>query len=133
MAKVKFEIKQEDLKKIQDLLIEMQEKAEIILNDYLHNEGKEKIVTGITRFIPVSPRTNKHAKTSKWSQTKNFNLAVQISNIRKFYYLYFPLTATGTSENKSPNDFFTKGIDSVYDEVVEDMIERLKNNLLGGK
>ena len=133
MAKVRFETKQEDLKKIENLLSKTQENAEDAINEYLHTEGKEKIVSSITNFIPVSPRTNKHAKTSKWSQTKNFNLAVQISNARKFYYLYFPLTATGTSQNKSPNDFFTKGVNNVYDEVVEDMLERLKNNLLGGK
>lgn len=133
MAKVKFEIKQEDTEKIVSLLQSMEGNAENIINDYLHNEGKEKIVNSITNFIPVSPRTNKHAKTSQWSQTKNFNLAVQISNARKFYYLYFPLTATGTSQNKSPNDFFAKGINNVYDEVVEDILERLKNNLMGGK
>ena len=107
--------------------------AEDTINNYLHNAGKEKLIQSITNYIPVSPRTNKHAKKSVWHQTKDFNLAVQISNARKFYYLYFPLTATGTSINKSPNDFFTKGVDRVYNEVVNEMMERIENNLLGGK
>ena len=98
----------------------------------MHNEGKTKIVNSITNFIPVSPRTNKHAKTSKWYETKDFNLALQIKNARKFYYIYFPLTATGTSEKKQPNDYFTKGINKVYDDVVSEMLTEIQNDLLKG-
>lgn len=132
MAKVNFEMKQEDVEKIKKLLEAVPQNAEDTINNYLHNKGKEKLTNSITNYIPVSPKTTKHAKNSEWYQTKDFNLAVQISNARKFYYLYFPLTATGTSIKKNPNDFFTKGVDRVYDDVVNEMMEEIKNNLLGG-
>lgn len=134
MAKAKFEIKDEDIKKITELIKKVPQNAESTINNYLHNTGKDKIVKSITNFIPVSRNFKKHAKTSKWSKTDNFNLAVQISNVGKFYYLYFPLTGTGTSNNKNPNDFFTKGMDIVYDDVVSEMLNELENNILkGGK
>lgn len=133
MAKVKFEMKQQDVEKIKKILETVPQNAEDTINNYLHNTAKEKLTKSITNYIPVSLKTIKHAKNSQWYQTKDFNLAVQISNARKFYYLYFPLTATGTSKDRSPNDFFTKGIENVYDDVVNEMIEEIKINLLGGK
>ena len=134
MAKINFELKREDVEKIKKMIESVPQNAEDTINNYLHEIGKKKLINSITNYIPVSPKTNIHAKESKWYKTKDFNLAVQISNARKFYYIYFPLTATGTSVNNSPNDFFTKGVDEIYDDVVSEMLEELKNNLLlGGK
>lgn len=133
MAKVSFQMKQEDVEKIKLLLESVPENAENTINNYLHNTAKGKLTKSITNYIPKSPKTTIHAKENKWYETKDFNLAVQISNARKFYYIYFPLTATGTSINKSPNDFFTKGVERVYEDVVGEMMEEIKNNLLGGK
>lgn len=132
MAKINFEMKREDVEKITNLLSKIPQNAEETINNYLHNEGKTKLVKSITNYIPVSPKTTRHAKMSDWYETKNFNLALQIKNARKFYYIYFPLTATGTSIKKHPNDFFTKGIDVVYDDVVSEMLEEIQNNLLKG-
>lgn len=129
-----FGFKRNDVEKIQNLLLATPQNAEKVINNYLHNIAKEKLVNSITNFIPVSDiKTKIHAKESKWYETKDWNLAVEVKNARKFYYIYFPLTAQGTSEGKMPNDFFLKGMMAVYDDVVEELLEELENNLLGGK
>lgn len=127
MASTKFELKLEDVKRINDIIKSYSGDAEKQINDYLSGPGKIKIINSIVNLIPVSDKDKKHAKDSKPLEGVNYNLSLTIRSKRQFNYLYFPQMAEGTSKNNTPNDFMEKGVDSIYDSVVNDLIERLKN------
>ena len=46
-----------------------------------------------------------------------------------FYYLYFPVTGTGNSYKKGPNDFFGTGFNNIYDSFVDGLIMSLENKI----
>lgn len=131
--KSNFSLKDEDVKRIQQFIVKCGNTSEEVINDYIHNEAGERITKGITRFIPVSKRNKVHAKNSKWSEQKNYNLAVNISNKtsgkNSFYYLYYVATGTGTSKKNGPNDFMKKGMDQEYNNVVNGLINELEKNI----
>lgn len=127
MASTKFELKLEDVIRINDIIKSYSGDAEKQINDYLSGPGKIKIINSIVNLIPVSDKDKKHAKNSKPLKGVNYNLSLTIRSKRQFNYLYFPQMAEGTSKNNTPNDFMEKGVDSIYDSVVNDLIERLKN------
>lgn len=127
MASTKFELKLEDVKRINDIIKSYAGDAEKQINDYLSGSGKSKIINSIVNLIPVSDKDKKHAKDSKPLEGVNYNLSLTIRSKRQFNYLYFPQMAEGTSKNNTPNDFMEKGVDSIYDSVVNDLIERLKS------
>lgn len=131
--KTKFSLNDKDVDRIKKSILNLGGSSENVINDYLHGEGAERIVTGITKFIPVSKRKKKHAKTSKWYKQNNYNLAVAIENStsgkNSFYYLYYVATGTGTSEKKGPNDFMNKGMDTEYNNVVNGLINEIEKNI----
>ena len=131
--KTKFELQDKDVERIKKSISNLGGSSENVINKYLHNKGGQKIVTGITKFIPVSKRDKRHAKTSKWYKQNNYNLAVAIENStggkNSFYYLYYVATGTGTSEKNGPNDFMNKGMDKEYKSIVNDLIEEIDKNI----
>ena len=129
MAGVDFSLKEEDLGRIQEAIMDFGDDAERVINDYLRNEANAKFIKSITNLIPVSKINKRHAKTSNPLDTKFYNLALYIHTKSKFNYLYFPQNAEGQSRNNSPNDFMEKGIDAEYNNVVNEMIEKLQRRM----
>lgn len=129
MATSKFEIKQEDLNKIEEAILEYGENSEKVINDYLNSVAKNKFMAAIKDYMPVSNRRKIHAKTSNSIDSISYNLALVIKTKSKFNYLYFPQTGEGTSKGKSPNDFMEKGIDKEYDNVINGILDKLKNRI----
>lgn len=130
MASIDFSLKNEDLERIQQSIIDFGDDAEGVINDCLANEVKDKFITSITNLIPVSKVNKGHAKTSNSLEGKNRNnLTLLIHTKPKFNYLYFPQMGEGTSKDNSPNDFMEKGIDAEYDNVVNMMLNKLQDRM----
>lgn len=130
MAGVDFSLKEEDLGKIQEAIMDFGDDAERVVNDCLANEVKDKLITSITNLIPVSDKNKKHAKSSNPLDGKiRNNLTLWIHTKPKYNYLYFPQNAEGQSRNNSPNDFMEKGIDAEYDNAVNIILEKLQRRM----
>ncbi len=141
MSKIKLAQKHEDVSKLQKMIISYGEGAETELNEYIHNEGRDELVSGITQEMPVSDRNKRHAKFSIWHEIKNYNLGVVISNNNtgkntslsknkgsktSFYYLAFVVDGT---KHIRANDFFTKGAEKKYSKIVDGLLKALNKNL----
>jgi hypothetical protein len=141
IAKTEFSLKDEDVERIKRAIGNLGETGERVINDYLHNIAGEKLTKSMDKYIPVAkidkthPRIPIRAKGNKWSEQDNYNLAVKISNSSKgtrgksFYYLYYVITGTGTSENKGTRDFMEKGFNEEYNDVVDGLVNELKENI----
>lgn len=115
--------------------------GENAINDYLHNVANEKIIKGITPLIPISKTGRNHARFSEWYQQDDYNLAVTIGNSLKGkaggkygksmsrYYLYFVDSATGTSKRGRHKDFMARGLNNVYNDVVNGMLDAITAEL----
>ena len=127
----RFDMKIEDIERLQRSIMAIGNGAEKIINQHVHTVTAEQIVEGATRFIPVSKKGKRHAKRNKWWEQKNYNLATAIETSQKgrrgtsFYYLYYVVTGTGTSYEKGKRDFMSKGLETKYDEIVETLFEEL--------
>lgn len=145
--KADFSLKDEDFEKIRKAILRCGTTSEEVLNDYIHNRASEKFIKRMDKYIPVAKIDKTHrsipirAKGNKWFEQENYNLAVNISNSLKgkrgssFYYLYYVVTGTGTSEPSKRRsgvggiDFMKKGIDEEYDNVVNEMLSELEKNI----
>lgn len=135
IIKTRFALKSEDVDRLNQAIARCGESSENVINEYLHDEGGEKIYKSITQFIPRSKRNKQspHAIDSKWWEQTNYNLAVGIANKtsgkNSFYYLYYPATGTGTSKKKGPNDFMERGLYSQYNNIVDNIVNNLIENI----
>lgn len=110
------------------------DKMERQVNDVLHLDGVEYSTEEITNLIPVSKRKKKHAKTSNWSKSDEFNLGFTVKSRGgaankkgSFGYLIFPDEGRG-SKNPIAHKFMEKGLDKSIPRVLEKMhvsIDRL--------
>lgn len=104
--------------------------VENIVNSYVHGYAPDKIRASIMGFVPASNRNKKHAKDYKaFSRQDNFNLGVRVMTAKQFNYLVFPDEARGTSRINQPQNFTWRGLESVRDELIEEMNQYI-NNLL---
>lgn len=137
-----FTIQENDWHLLEKKIADYPGNVECAINNYLHGEGAELITQGVTKYIPVSTdyiqvqgkqykrkKTGTHARDAKWYQTNKFNLAINITNIRDYYYLYFVQNGLGTSERTGGVPFADKGIDSVYAKVLEGIHEALNKEV----
>lgn len=133
MASTRFELKQEDLLKLQLAMKEFDGDVEQVVNDYLEHEVNEIFRESIVNLIPVSKINKKnHAKTSNpLIGEMSDNLTLYIHTKTKYNYLYFPQNAEGTSKGKTPNDFMEEGLNAKYDEVVNGILEKLQTRMEG--
>lgn len=133
IVRSKFTLKDDDIERLRNAVVSCGTSSENVINDYLHTSGAEKIVESVTRFIPVSKKGKRHAKSSKWYKQTNYNMAVAIENNssgkKSFYYLYYVATGTGTSSQKGANNFMDKGMNKIYDKVVDDLVNELEKNI----
>lgn len=136
--KSNFSINYEDCLKLQEKISKIGYESEQIINNYVHTDLAEQLISAITKKIPVSKKGKNHAKYNLWYSQTDFNLAVDISNNLKgkrgtsFYYLYYVVTGTGTSKEKGSNDFMSEGLESEYSKLVDGIIAQLDKYLEGG-
>lgn len=140
-VKSDFSLDDKDVERIKRAIVNCGESGERVINDYLHDVVGKNLVKSMDKYIPVAKidKTHKYipirAKGNKWSKQQNFNLAVTIGNSFKgsrgksFYYLYYVITGTGTSEKKGPRDFMEKGLNDEYNDVVDGIINELDKNI----
>lgn len=134
MAGVNFSIKDEDVERLQQAVKNFGEGAEEVISEYLENNADEIFRDSITLLIPVSDREKKHAKHSApLTGEMQGKTSLYIHTKKPFHYLYFPDQGEGTSKRNMPHEFMEHGVDNKYDTVVNEMIDRiieeLNNNL----
>ena len=122
---VKFELKADQLEKITDAIKQAGADAETAINAYLQNTAPDIVKTSITDLLPISNRTQKHAKTSNPFEHKNFNLALQVKSRSPFYYLKFINDGTGTSKGKNALEFMERGLDAKVEEMTDGMLDAI--------
>ncbi len=141
-----FSTNSEDFVRLENVLKAYPKNAEDIINHYLENIGKEKLIEKATFYIPISVNPSKdrkthHAKKNKWYETAFKNLEIDLSNSSKgtrkssYYYLYYVANYTGTSDPRKQKtgvggiDFFTKGAEMAYPNIKEDLIDLLSKKI----
>lgn len=125
MASVKFEIKKEDIEKLDLLFAKVGEQTESITNTFLHETASKKMINSIINLIPVSNRNKNHAKESSPLESQGINMGIVIRTKSKFNYLGFPDMATGTSRKKEAHKFMEKGLDKEYDGILKELMNEL--------
>lgn len=128
MLKINFS----DAEKLQSAMKAYQGEIEPTINDVLHNQGGVLIQDSIQRIIPVSGKSWKGkapaAKSSKSLRSINTNLAVTVTTMKKYQYLYFPDDGTSTRRHVGNQRFFERGGEAVKDDIIERCISKLTNN-----
>ena len=79
MAGINFTLNFEDVEKIQQAINDYGDNAEDIINQCIHQEGKDRLIRSIENCMPVSDRNKKHAKFSNSLTNKNLNLIILYS------------------------------------------------------
>lgn len=126
----KFELKSKDMDILQEKLRRTVPDAEKTINTYLAGKGAEELIGGVTKYTPVSNREKKHAKNSMPYKAKPGNLRVNISTKPEYGYLYFPDAGEGTSsKNPVHEGFMQDGVESVYENVVNGLLEAVERIL----
>lgn len=135
VIKQNFYLNYDDIKRINKALINFQGDKEKTINDCFKKISAPKVTKSVTDYLPISEKGKRHAKDNLWYELTYYNLSFVLANSLKgkrgtsFYYLYYPATGTGQSYKKGPNDFFEKGVNKEYDNVVEDILSALENKL----
>ncbi len=126
----KFELKSKDMDILQEKLRRTVPDAEKTINTYLAGKGTEELISGVTKYTPVSNREKKHAKNSMPYKAKPGNLRVNISTKPEYGYLYFPDAGDGTSrKNPVHEGFMQDGVEFVYENVVNGLLEAVERIL----
>ncbi len=129
MSSIEFKLKDDDLKKIEQSIMEYGDDAESIINDFLRDYASNMVVDAIVVMIPQSGRMwkgkRKPARSGNPFKTDFINLGFTIKSKKTYNYLYFPDQAAGTSQGKSPLLFMEKGMDNVYDSIVNGILNKL--------
>lgn len=130
---VTFTLEDKDLELLKQRIQEYGTGAEDVINKYLHGEGKESIMKSIEDYTPVSSRKKVHAKGSMPYQGTGYNLSVTVKTKTKYNYLYFPDAGEGTSARNPKNSgFMEKGLDAIYEKVVEGMLKAVEKEIKNG-
>lgn len=135
MASIDFSLKNEDLERIQQSIINFEGDAEEVINTYLKKTTSKILKKSIINLVPVSKEKypsqqgKNHAKMNNPFTSTVSNLTLTIKTKKEFNYLYFPQMGEGTSKGKLANDFMEKGIEAEYDNVINGMLEKLQNRM----
>ena len=129
MSSIEFSLKDDDIKRINDSIMSYGTDAESIINSYLREVASHLAVDSIKIRIPASNKSwkgkGKSARSGNPFVTDFVNLGFKIRSKTAYNYLYFPDQGEGTSKNKNPLEFMDKGLDSVYDTIVDGIIKKL--------
>lgn len=130
-----FKVDYSELEALEEKFKKIPENVEKIINSYLHVEGVEKVTKDITSLIPVSRKSKKHARTSKWSKDKLNNLGFTIKSrggaankMGSFGYLVFPNGGRGP-RNHVKHDFMERGLERSTPRVLKGLSELIDQRL----
>ena len=130
MASIRFEIKQEDLERLTQAIMDYGEGAENVINQVLQGEASDVFKEAITRLIPVSNRNKLHAKYRNPVKADiQGNMSLLLHTPKPNGYLYFPDEGEGTSLHRGARDFMGKGVESKSDDVINAILEQLQSDL----
>lgn len=125
----KFELKSEDLKRLEKALIQLPNKGEQEINKVLHNESAEKVSRSIQELINVSAKKKgTHARYGKPFKTEPFNLGFFVRTYPSYGYLVFPDEGIG-KRNPVRQDFTGRGMEKERPKVVDRLLEVLTRRI----
>lgn len=125
----KFELRKEDLDKLEEKIGKLQEVAEVEINRVLHQESADKVSKSIQSLINISKKKKgTHAKLGKPFKVEPFNLGFFIKTYPKYGYLVFPDEGRGI-RNKIAQDFTGRGIEKERPQVVNRLLEVLTSRI----
>lgn len=103
-----------------------------VIQDYLRNEGFERIASHIPGLIHASGRKWKGKATSATSAGYNSvfshvvsSLTLDVYSTSRYHYLYFPDDGSNTKRHAGNQDFMYRGAEEVESQMVEEMVGRL--------
>lgn len=125
---VKYELKNDDLEQINQMLSKIDGDTEKIVNDSLKS-GADIMSEAIVNLIPVSNVNKKHAKFSNPLNKVFINLGFSVATKKTFSYLFFPDQGQGKAKKKGAQKFFENGAQKSYDDITQKLIEDIEKNL----
>ncbi|MYL50254.1 hypothetical protein GLV98_12220 [Halobacillus litoralis] len=132
---VRYELDYSEVEKLEEKFQAVPENIEAIINGVLHKDGTKVTTAAITDEMPVSNRTKKHAKYSKWSRASKQNLGFTIKTkggaskkSGSFGYLVFPNEGRGP-HNPLEQRFMEEGLEKSTPEVLHLLNERIDQYL----
>ena len=129
----KFALNSDDLQKLEESIVRLQETGEKTINEVLHNESGDKVIQSIQSLINVSSkRKGTHARHGKPFKLETFNLGFFIKTYPRYGYLIFPDEGRGV-RNPIEQDFSGKGIEkerpNVVDRLLQVLTQKIKEEL----
>lgn len=131
----RYEIDYSEIVQLEQKMARLPNVMERVVNDTIHNDGIEIVNEEINKFLPVSNRNKKHAKTSKWSKSEKSNLEFTIKSKGgsankkgSFGYLVFPNEGRGPL-NKVEQRFMEKGLVEATPRILEKLNRRIDEKL----
>jgi hypothetical protein len=122
---IKYEVDYNDIKRLQEKFKNVPRNIENLITSILHNEGIARTTTAITERMPISNRTKKHAKYSKWSKSEKINLGFIIkarggaaNKKGSFGYLVFPNEGRGP-HNPLEQRFMEEGLEKSTPDILD--------------
>lgn len=133
---MKIRLDYEQFDGLQKAMEEYQGNTEKAINEVLHNEAGPLIADAVRNLMPQSGKTWKGkkgaAKTSNSLMNVDTNLAVTVKTRGDYGYLYFPDDGTNTRRHVGNQQFFVRGGESVADDIVDRIVNKLINNFEKG-
>lgn len=134
MARV--EIDYTEVNDLVELMARAQD-SEKIINEVLHESASEQIKQGIQKILPSSGRTwsgkKSPAITSQPFTQENGNLSVTVKTKSAYHYLYFPDDGSNTKHHQGNQQFMLRGAESRQTQIVDETIEKLMEQIEGGR
>ncbi len=137
---VRFEVDAKAIQQLESKMAKLPGIAEKVVNETIHGFGIRTTVEGITKLMPVSTkngriRNKRHAKTSRWSQSEEHNLAFTIkarggaaNKPGSFGYLVFPEEGRG-SHNPLEQRFMERGLMAATPKILNKLNENIDRKL----
>lgn len=136
---VQFDINYKEVDQLLEKVKRLPDNVEKTINTVLHQYGINKVVQFITRDMPMSERSKRHAKVSDWSKSEKGNLQFTIkakggaaNKKGSFGYLVFPNEGRGPHnplEQRFMESGLYKATPQVLAELNETVDERIRREL----
>ena len=131
MAFVTMDISQ--IERFEKTIKQVGDQADIVINEYLKNQGGNEIKREIQKILPRSGRTWKRKAPAASSvdpfKKTPINLGVKVHSTKIYHYLYFPDDGSNTKKHEGGQEFMLRGAQSAAPEIGENLINRLLDQL----
>ncbi|MGM0863374.1 MAG: hypothetical protein ACQEWF_01700 [Bacillota bacterium] len=132
---VQFKFEYKEIDQLLNKVIRLPDNVEETINGVLHTFGISKVVQDITKDMPMSNRSTRHAKLSDWSKSEKGNLQFVIkakggaaNKPGSFGYLVFPNEGRGP-HNPLEQRFMESGLYSATSPVLKELNERVEERI----